>query len=133
MTTSNRKQFTQFLSLAICVFAFVGIVLIGTANVAYCETSTAVSTIKGIVTNLTNSGYTLLRQIIVPVCIVALAAAGFQFIVGGTQGSEKARKTVIAVVCALAFVVFAPVVVNLIGGEVANQGNANFNDYNPLD
>lgn len=130
MTTSTRKQITQIMSMALCVFVFVGFILVGTANVAHC--ASAADTIKGIVNNLAGQGYAILRAIIIPCCIVALAAAGFQFIAGGNQGSEKARKTVIAVGCAVAFVVFAPVVVNLIGTAVKDQGSGNINNYNPL-
>ena len=128
--TTTRKNISQIISLALCVFVFVGFVLVGTANVAYC--ASAAETIKGIVNSLTSDGYNILRAIVVPVCIVALAAAGFQFIIGGTQGSEKARKTVIAVGCAIAFVVFAPVVVQLIGNAVKDQGNDDIGNYNPL-
>lgn len=133
MTKISRNHLTRAMALTLCICAFVGIVLIGTASVAYCTTTgDAVGTMQGIISGLTDKGYQLLRQIIVPCCIVALAAAGFQFIIGGSQGSEKARKTVIAVACALAFVVFAPVVVNLIGGEIATQGQGNISGYNPL-
>ena len=128
-TTTSRKQMFQVLSLVLCVFAFVAVFMIGTTTTAYCE---GADTIQQAFSNTTKKIYDVMRAVIIPCCIVALGFAGFNFIAGGNQGGEKARKTVIGVCCAVFFVVFAPVIMNTIGGFVSTDGAGNWDGYNPL-
>lgn len=130
MTTISRKTMTQIMALTLCVFAFVGVVLMGTAATAFCADD--LSSISDAVSNLTNQAYELMRNIIVPCCIVALTYAGFQFLFGGNQGSEKARKVVIGCILALCFVVFAPMIVSTVASMVKSEGTKNWGSYNPL-
>jgi uncharacterized protein YggT (Ycf19 family) len=133
MSTRSKKMF-QMLTLALCVFAFVGVIMVGSTTVAFCDTGVS-STIKSAVSGITEEIYNIMKAIIVPFCIVALAFAGFQFLIGGNQGAEKARKVIIAVACALGFIIFAPIVVKAIT-TIVQSGNANatddWNSFNPL-
>lgn len=131
ITHHSRKQMFQLVALFLCVVSLVGVIMIGTATTAYC--ADAATNIQEAFSNMTKKIYDIMRAVIIPCCIVALGFAGFQFIVGGNQGAEKARKVVIGVVCAVFFVVFAPVVMSTIGGFVTTEGSGTWSDYNPLD
>lgn len=130
MKTDSRKHLFQVLSLTLCVFAFVGMLMIGTATTAFCEDN--LESIENAFSSVTEQGYKIMRAVVVPCCIVALAFAGFHFLVGGSQGGEKARKTVIGVCLAMFFVVFAPMAVNTVANMVAQNGNSGWDNYNPL-
>lgn len=125
---SSRKSLYQMIALTLCVFAFVGVVMMGSAATAFC----ASSTILDAVNTVTDEIYTIARSIVVPICIVALAIAGFQFLIGGNQGAEKARKVVIGCVGAICFVVFAPMIVKTIANAVSTEGSGGVDKYNPL-
>ena len=129
-TNVSRKSMFQMAALTLCIFAFVGIVMMGSATTAFCADTSA--SITDAVNNITNNIYKIARAVVVPISIVALAFAGFQFLIGGNQGAEKARKVVIGCVCAIGFVVFAPMVVKTVAGYVSGEGTNNIKDYNPL-
>ena len=137
VNTSNKQLF-RLLALCLCVFAFVGIAMLNGTTVAFCEDTTTPSdadvatTIQGAFSGLTKQIYDIMRAIVIPCCIVALAFAGFQFLVGGNQGAEKARKAVIAVILTVCFVVFAPLALYTIGDMVKSNGTSDWNSYNPL-
>lgn len=126
----HRNSMFRMFALALCVFAFVGMVMVGTSTTAFCAGADSITTAAN---NLATKAYTIARSVIVPIAICALAFAGFQFLIGGTQGSEKARKVVIGCVCAIAFVVFAPMVVQTVGGFVKDEGKGDLSGYNDLD
>lgn len=137
IATRSNKQLFQLLTLCLCVFAFVGMIMFTNATVAFCEDpevpdSDIATTIQGAFSGLTKQIYDIMRAVVIPCCIVALAFAGFQFLVGGNQGAEKARKAVIAVLLTICFVVFAPLVLNTIGNMVKNNGTGEWDKYNPL-
>lgn len=127
----SKKTSFQILAMTLCVFALVGIVMLGSTSIAFCEG--ADETIQTAVSGITEQIYKIMRAIIIPCCIVALAFAAFQFIAGGSQGAEKARKAVIGVIASVAFVTFAPMVMNTIGGFLADSGSGDWDSYNPLD
>ena len=133
---TSHKQMTQIITIALCVFLFVGMFMLATTTSAFCtsgNTGNVGNDIKTAVSQVTEKIYDIMRAVIVPCCIVALGFAGFQFIFGGSQGAEKARKVVFASGAAIGFVVFAPMVVNTIAGMVKNSGTDNWDTYNPLD
>lgn len=138
ITLQSHKQLFQLLALALCIFTFVGMFMVGTATTAYCadpeeeDVGDVADTIQSAFSQMTKKIYDVMRAIIVPCCIVALAFAGFQFLVGGSQGAEKARKVVTGAILAVCFVVFAPLVMNTVGGMVTENGTGDWDDYNPL-
>lgn len=130
---TSHKQMTQIITIALCVFLFVGMFMLATTTSAFCTENPDVGNdIQNAVSQVTEKIYDIMRAVIVPCCIVALGFAGFQFIFGGNQGAEKARKVVFASGAAIGFVVFAPMVVNTIAGMVENSGTDNWDNYNPL-
>ena len=129
---TSHKQMTQIITIALCVFLFVGMFMLATTTSAVCGDEDLSNTIQGAVSGVTEKIYDIMRAVIVPCCIVALGFAGFQFIFGGNQGAEKARKVVFASGAAIGFVVFAPLVVNTIAGMVKNSGTDDWGNYNPL-
>lgn len=129
---TSHKQMTQIITIALCVFLFVGMFMLATTTSAFCGDEDLGNTIQGAVSGVTEKIYDIMRAVIVPCCIVAFGFAGFQFIFGGNQGAEKARKVVFASGAAIGFVVFAPLVVNTIAGMVENSGTNDWGSYNPL-
>ena len=129
---TSHKQMTQIITIALCVFLFVGMFMLATTTSAFCDEAQLGDTIQSAVSGVTDEIYNIMRAVIVPCCIVALGFAGFQFIFGGNQGAEKARKVVFASGAAIAFVVFAPLAVNTIATMVKNAGNDKIDNYNPL-
>lgn len=145
MKTAYSSLFC-ILALMLCCVMFVGTIMVTSPVVALCaddesgtpaDSSTGsdedLGDITGAFALVAGKIYTIMRAIIIPFCICALAFGGFQFLVGGSQGAEKARKVVIGVALAVCFVVFAPVVVNTLGKEISDQGNQGLDKYNPLD
>lgn len=131
-TATSHKQMTQIITIALCVFLFVGMFMLASTTAAFCDDEDLGNTIQGAVSGVTEKIYSIMRAVIVPCCIVALGFAGFQFIFGGNQGAEKARKVVFASGAAIGFVVFAPLVVNTIAGMVKTSGKDDWDNYNPL-
>ena len=137
LTINSRSK--QLLTLALCCVLFVSVFMLASTNVAFCAT-TAKTTTSGVATGIENAFsqiteqiYNIMKAVIVPCCIVALAFAGFQFLMGGNQGAEKARKVVIGCACAIGFVVFAPMVVKAVAGIIkAGNDDSGWDDYNPL-
>ncbi len=76
--------------------------------------------------------YTTMRQIITPAVIVAFAFAGFQFILGGSQGPEKARKYIIGGLVAMVLVIFAPLFGQAVALWFAAFGGGDLSQFNPL-
>ena len=132
--TTSHKQMTQIITIALCVFLFVGMFMLATTTSAFCTNSDVGNDITTAVSDITKEIYNIMRAVIVPCCIVALGFAGFQFIFGGSQGAEKARKVVFASGAAIGFVIFAPMVIKTIAKMVSDSGTTDkWNDYNVLD
>ncbi len=133
-SVSNRKTLSRMLVYMLCLTLCVSMVMVGSMSVAFCtdDVAGAGDAIQGAVSGMTEQIYSVMRAIIIPMCIIALAFAGFQFLVGGTQGAEKARKAVIGVVLAIAFIVFAPLFGKAIGSWVKDEGTGDWDGYNPL-
>lgn len=127
---TSHKQMTQIITIALCVFLFVGMFMLATTTSAFCDD--IANDIPSAITSVTDKAYTIMRSIVVPICIVALVMAGFQFLIGGNQGAEKARKVVIGVCAALCFVVFAPVAVQSVASLLKDNGTGGLSKYNPL-
>lgn len=133
MFTMNSRS-KQLLTMVLCCVLFVSVFMLSTTAVAFCADDVSTG-IESAFYKVTEEVYDIMKTVIVPCCIVALAFAGFQFLMGGNQGAEKARKVVIGCACAIGFVVFAPMVVKLVAGIIGNSNNSEkkWEDYNPLD
>ena len=133
MFTMNSRS-KQLLTMALCCVLFASVFMLSTTAVAFCADDVSTG-IENAFYKVTEEVYDIMKTVIVPCCIVALAFAGFQFLMGGNQGAEKARKVVIGCACAIGFVVFAPMVVKLVAGIIANSNDSEnkWENYNPLD
>lgn len=124
--------------MVLCCVLLVAVAMVGTSQVAYCTTTPAASTtnpgdaIQAGITEMATQIYTTMRAIITPLTIIAFAFAGFQFLTGGTQGTEKAKKTLMAGGMGLALVIFAPVFGQAIATWFQAQGGGTLDQYNPL-
>lgn len=132
MTESNRKFLYQAAALTLCIVLLVGIFMLGSTTVAFCADD-AGETIQSAVSEVTKKIYSVMRVIVVPLAIVAVGFAAFQFFFGGNQGPEKAKKAIIAAGAGIGIVVFAPVIINTIASAVSGSGSTDkWDDYNPL-
>lgn len=120
----------------LCCIMLVSVMMLGTSTVAYCSntgtTNNPGDAIQSGITEMATQIYTTMRAIITPLTIIAFAFAGFQFLTGGNQGTEKAKKTLIAGGMGLALVIFAPLFGQAIATWFASQGSGSLDQYNPL-
>lgn len=127
---SSRKAYIAY---TLIILMITTMFMAATAAVAFCADGNGFGTaIQDAVSSMTEDIYGVMRAIIIPCCILALGLAGFQFLVGGAQGAEKARKICMGVIGAVAFVVFAPTIGAAIGTWVKNEGTGTWDNYNPL-
>lgn len=132
-TTYSKSAMTRILAMFLCVFMLAGFVMMASTTTAYCGDDDALETdIPNAVTSVMDKIYRIARSVIVPICIVALCFAGFQFILGGNQGAEKARKIALGCAGAVGIVVFAPLIVKSIANVVSSYGGSDLDSYNPL-
>lgn len=71
--------------------------------------------------------YDIINTIALPLAALSIAYAAFQFFLGGQQGVEKAKKTVIWTIIGIALVYLAPYLVTQIKGWFDGSG-VSFND-----
>ena len=131
----------RVLALVMCLMMAMSTMMLGTSTVAYCadeniavtpSTETAANTIADSVEEMAGWVYVSMRAIATPITIIVFAYAGFQFLVGGASGTEKARKAVFAGIGGLALVAFAPVLGNAVAGWLVNSFDGDLGNYNPL-
>ena len=126
-TDSTDKVIRAF--VFVLVFCMVSSVfLLTTMNVGYCtddsnEDSQTIEDIVSAGTSFANSIYVTLRQIVLPCAGVGFAFAGFQFFLGGSQGAEKARKTLYACIGGVALVLLTPVLIRSVGKWFSGSGS----------
>lgn len=122
------------LCLFICCAMVLTFALVCNTEVAYCtSTGTDVGlALEEAITNIANEIYKAMRGIITPFVVIAFAAAGFQFLLGGNQGTEKAKKYIFGGAIGLVFVVFAPVFAQQLALWFASYGASDLSSYNPL-
>lgn len=132
-TTFNAKQLA---TIALCFVLILSVCFIGTFGATVCTstdaTTEAAEAIETAIEEMANQIYQTMRSIITPLTIIGFAWAGFQFLLGGNQGTEKARKILIGAGIGLALVVFAPLFGQAIATWFAASGTGNLSDYNPL-
>lgn len=120
----------RLVKLSLCVLLLTAVILLGNSATAFCAPGEdKVDIITNSVEDVATETYKGARAIISPLCIVALAFAGFQFIVGGQRGADMARKTVIACLFAIAFVGFAPMLIQTVVKAALSSATSS----NPLD
>ena len=132
----NRKEVTRFLSISLCVCLCLMLFLTAGMDVAFCaedDASAGIDAIEDVVTLAAGKIYQIIRAVIIPIVIVAIAYAGLSFLVGGSRGTETARKYMIGAFIAIILVVFAPIIGNEVGKWFSSYGSDSFNNYNPLD
>lgn len=134
-TITTRNRTLKTISMMLCFIMVCGIFLFANASIAMCTggAAEAGTAIQSAVTDMSNQIYKVMRAIVIPLVICGLCIAGFQFLIGGTQGAEKARKLVIGCLFAVAFVAFAPLFGQAIGSWVSGSGTGDISGYNPLD
>lgn len=130
---TSRPNMHRCFAMLLCFMMVASMFICANVDVAMCTTkNTAGSAIQNAVSDMSNQIYTVMRAIVIPLVICGLCIAGFQFLIGGNQGSEKARKIVIGCLFAVAFVAFAPLFGQAIGTWVASSGTGDLSKYNPL-
>lgn len=143
---SPRTHFTvRVLALVMCLMMAMSAMMLGTSTVAYCADETTVATnpaspstqaaannIATSVEQMAGMIYTTMRAIATPITIIVFTYAGFQFLVGGASGTEKARKACFAGIFGLALVAFAPVLGQAVASWLVNSFDGDLGSYNPL-
>lgn len=131
--TNRKSMMLRTVAMMLCCMMFCSVFLLGTSSVALCDDlENAAGEIQNAITIMTETIYTTMRKIITPIVIVALGFAGFQFLLGGNQGTEKARKAIIAACIGLALVLFAPLFGKAIATAFMSSGSGDFSSYNPI-
>lgn len=130
---SKQRMIQQLTSIVTCCAMMLGMFMFMTVSTAFCTgTNTAGQNIQNAVNDGANQIFTVMRAIVTPICIVLFGFAGFQFLLGGQQGTEKARKTIFAAVLGLALVLLAPLFGQAVATWFANSAPNDLKDYNPL-
>jgi len=139
---ARKRNLRQILSLCCCVLCLM-VFMLSETTVAYCAeedagagenaTDQAASAISSAVNELATKIYQTMRTVISPLTILAFAVAGFYFLLGGAQGTEKARRTAVAAFMGLIIVIFAPVFGQAVASWFSGYGQGNLANYNPLD
>lgn len=135
----ERKSFIPVVAMMLCCLMlcclFTGTVMLGTMDVAYCEESDtageAANAIEQAVTTTATQIYKTMRAIITPLVICSFAYAGFLFFLGGSQGTEKARKVAVTSLIGLVFVIFAPEIGQAIATWFKGSGGDDLSNFNP--
>lgn len=133
----------QILAAVLCCILIMSVCMMANSTIAYCSNTTGNNTntnattaastaIETAIEDMANQIYKTLRSIITPITIIGFAWAGFQFLLGGSQGTEKARKIIMGAGIGLALVVFAPLFGQAIATWFAASGTGNLSNYNPL-
>ena len=122
----NKRIFALCLCFCLCMFAATNI------NVAFC-TAGAMDAIKNAVYQGAGHIYSLMRVVVIPLVVVAVAWAGLQFLFFGSRGTENGKKILMGCAAAVVVVVCAPIIGNLLGSWFANIGTGDLSGYNPLD
>ena len=118
------------LAIFFLLIVFSGICLLCTTATAYCSGLDGIDTkFETAVTKIANQIYIIARSIVCPLCIIALCIAGFQFIIGGNRGAEKARMIVMACVAAIVIVALSPAIISAIAAAVKSSSGS---ENNPL-
>ena len=137
LTLENKASCNakQLLTAVLCCILVMSVCLMGNATIAQCNgtaTTQAATAIENAIEEMANQVYKTMRSIITPFTIIGFAWAGFQFLLGGSQGTEKARKILIGSGVGLALVVFAPLFGQAIATWFASSGTGDLSQYNPL-
>lgn len=145
--TNRKNQLLRNIAMMLCCVMLCSVCLLGTSSVAFCapttatqpgatapagDLNTAAGEIQTAVETMTEAIYTTMRKIITPIVIVAFGFAGFNFLLGGPQGTEKARKGVIAAIAGMAIVLFAPLFGKAVATAFMGGANDSWSNYNPL-
>lgn len=81
-----------------------------------CTALAAPDSIEGKIATGMESIYKIITGIVVPIAIVALAFAAFQFFMGGEKGMEKAKKCALYTIIGIGVVYLAPFLVSTVAG-----------------
>lgn len=67
--------------------------------------------------------YGIVTAIVVPIAVVCVAIAAFQFFMGGEKGMEKAKKIILYTLLGVAVAYLAPLIVNEVSTWFSSQGD----------
>lgn len=134
LETKNIVHAKQTLCMVMCCVLIMSVFLLGTASVSLCTgaASDAASAIQTGINQMATEIYKLMRGIITPLTICGFAWAGFSFLLGGSQGTEKARKILIGSAVGLALVAFAPVFGQAVATWFSGTSSGDLSTFNPL-
>lgn len=131
-SATKNRMIQQLTSIVTCCAMLLGMFMFMTVSTAFCSNTTAGDNIQNAVNDGANQIFTVMRAIVTPICIILFGFAGFQFLLGGQQGTEKARKTIFAAVLGLALVLLAPLFGQAVATWFANSATGSLDNYNPL-
>lgn len=138
---SSAISMQSIVSMMLCCLLVLSCFMFLSTETAFCTgadanagggTSDAASNIQNAVTDGTNQIFQVMRAIVTPICIVLIGFSGFQFLLGGQQGTEKARKTLVAAGLGIAVVLLAPLFGQAIATWFADSASGDLSQYNPI-
>lgn len=73
--------------------------------------------------------WTIIRAVVLPLAAVALAICAVKILWGGQRAAEEAKGTAIKIVIAVALVLLAPALVDVVGSWFKNKSSWSFNSF----
>lgn len=133
---NSKRQIRSIISMVMCCVMMLSVFMFLNVDVAFCASGEANSEAASAIQEAINDGaeqvITVMRAIVTPICIILIAFAGFQFLIGGQQGTEKARKTLMAAALGIAVVLLAPLFGQALATWFADAMQGDLSNYNPL-
>lgn len=133
---NSKRQIRSIISMVMCCVMMLSVFMFLNVNTAFCSGTGAATSAGENIQNAVNDGanevITVMRAIVTPICIILIAFAGFQFLIGGQQGTEKAKKTLMAAGLGIAVVLLAPLFGQALATWFADAAGEDLSTYNPL-
>lgn len=118
----KRQRYGKLFFTAMCVVSMM---------VAFGCTAFAANDIAGKIASGLSEVFDIIQSIAIPIGIIALGFAGYQFIFGGQKGMEAGKKTLIYIVIGFAVIFLAPVAAEQIAGWFAGSNSFSWDGHLP--
>lgn len=122
--------------MVLCALFCFSAAMLGSVDIALCnqssDTANAITAISDAVVMMTSNIYGFILSIITPAAICCFAIAGGMFILGGKNGTEKARTLAFSGIIGILVVVFAPLIASEVASWVAPFANSDLSEFNPF-
>ena len=124
-TPETLKRRSKYARVGFIIMSCMSILMMMSAVCFAADTAT----IEGKIGAGMKEVYTVICGIVVPIAVIALGFAGFQFFFGGEKGVEKAKKTLVYTVIGVGLILLAPLIVSQVS-KWFTGGNNNNNVWN---